>query len=255
MKKRISLFLFFLLVYTSPGFAAESKMVFLGNIEFSFIKENSQKDFEVRLYVREKAGLLKYLAEERSYNIIEKSDYLSIKNRHYSFPKEKDYKNIEPSFINDFNVELFTPIREEIMKQYGKTPEPEELTQYVNKYITNKSFSRGFDTASVVAEKREGDCTEHAILLVSIMRMFKIPARLVMGVKFFEEEEASFAYGHAWVEYVHKGKWKGADPSLLNEVDHSYIPTGTVDREGMGYTMGMIPLFNRLPYRIERSGL
>lgn len=254
MHKGILLIFFSWLVYSSAASAAENQMIFLGNIEFSYIKENSNEDFELRLFLKEKAGLLKHLAEERSYHVINEREYLAIKNRQYSFPRDRDYSNREPSFINDFDAELFKPLREEIIKKYGETPSPDELTRYVNNYITAKNFNRGFDIASVVARKKEGDCTEHAVLLVSLMRMFNIPARLAIGIKIYRKDDLILAVGHAWVEYILGGKWKGADPSLLTAVDHSYIPLGNLEREGLDYTIGMITLFNRLPVRIEGSG-
>jgi len=255
MKKRLCILFFILLFYTCGSLAMGSNLVFLGNIEFSHIEGNSDSDFELRLFIKEKGALFEHLTKDRGYKIIKESEYLAIINRQYSFPHKREYSNIEPSFVIDFNVEAFKQIREEIVKEYGEKPDPENLINYVNNYIKDKNFNRGFDIASVIAEKREGDCTEHAVLLVSIMRMFKIPARLVIGVKVLNGKENGLAYGHAWVEYILNGKWNGADPSLLDKVDHSYIPLGTLDREGMDYSMGMITLFNRLPYRIEGSGL
>ncbi|MDH3973443.1 MAG: transglutaminase-like domain-containing protein [Deltaproteobacteria bacterium] len=255
MTKTALLVFFFLFFYPQGTLAAEKKLVFLGNIEFTPIKGYSPDDFELRLFIKEKTGLLKHLTEERSYHIINKSEYLAIKSRHYSFPGKTGYSKVEPSFIIDFDIELFKPIRNEIIEKYGKKPEPEDLVRYVNHYIKDKNFNRGFDIASVIARKKEGDCTEHAILLVSIMRMFKIPAKMAMGIKVFTEKGVTRAFGHAWVEYIFNGKWKGADPSLLTEVDHSYIPMGTLDREGLDYAMGMVTLFNRMPYRLEGSGM
>lgn len=255
IKKGIFFLFFTLLFYTSQTEAAENKIVLLGNIEFSNIKEKPHNDFELRLFFRGEGDLFNHLTKERSYEAIKENDYITIKNRAYSFPQKTGYSNVEPSFIIDFNAKPFRQIREEIIKIYGESPSPQELTLYVNNYIINKNFNRGFDIASVIADKREGDCTEHAILLVSLMRMFKIPARMVMGIKVFTEGKNTLAYGHAWVEYITKGKWQGADPALLDEVDHSYIPMGVLEREGLDYAMGMITLFNRLPYRIEGWGL
>ncbi len=45
-----------------------------------------------------------------------------------------------------------------------------KLEQFVNNYIKKKNFSQAFASAAEVLETREGDCTEHAVLLAALCR-------------------------------------------------------------------------------------
>ena len=45
-----------------------------------------------------------------------------------------------------------------------------KLTKFVFRYMTNKNYGVGFATASEVARNKEGDCTEHSMLLAALGR-------------------------------------------------------------------------------------
>lgn len=241
------------LLLASPAAAGDNPPPFLSVIELKPICPGDR--FEVRLFHKEPGILASYLATERSYLIIENKDYLAITSDRYSFPRKTGGIEIKSSFINDYDQEMFQRIRKEITAAYGAAPGDADLVEFVNKYIEKKSYTRGFDVASRVVEKREGDCTEHAVLLVSLMRMFKIPAKMVFGIKMFKFEDGYGAFGHAWVEYIHKGKWKAADPTLATAVDRSYVPFGVLENEDMDFTMDLASLLQKMPYRVEASGI
>src|SRR5690606_4085362 len=57
-----------------------------------------------------------------------------------------------------------------------------ELEKHVKRSITMKNFSQAFSTAAEVAKRREGDCTEHAVLLAGLARARGIPARVAIGL-------------------------------------------------------------------------
>jgi len=56
------------------------------------------------------------------------------------------------------------------------------LERGVHAWITDSNYKVGFASAAEVLESRQGDCTEHAVLLAALARAKKIPARVAMGL-------------------------------------------------------------------------
>jgi transglutaminase-like putative cysteine protease len=83
------------------------------------------------------------------------------------------------------------------------------LERYVHGAVTQKNFSQAFSTAAEVAESREGDCTEHAVLLAAIARACGIPARVAIGLVYVESA-GGFGY-HMWTEMYLDGHWTPLD--------------------------------------------
>lgn len=68
--------------------------------------------------------------------------------------------------------------------------------------IQKKDLSVGFATASDVARTKQGDCTEHAVLLAALLRGVDIPSRCVSGLVYadqFAGHEGIFGY-HMWTQ-------------------------------------------------------
>ncbi len=89
------------------------------------------------------------------------------------------------------------------------------IRSFVTEYITRKDFSVGYATASEVAASRQGDCSEHAVLLAAMCRAAGIPARVVSGLLYVEEfaGRKNVFGGHAWVQVYVDNKWVGLDAS------------------------------------------
>lgn len=155
-----------------------------------------------------------------------------------AYPVSKDKveaRHRQPSFVIDHDTEAFVPVRAELEAQAGKAPDMAALTRFVEGFIQKKNLSRGLDVASVVATRREGDCTEHAVLLTALARARGVPARVVTGVVLLSGEDGAHAFGHAWVEYAHKGRWERADAALPESLGAVYLPLGLWEDEGPGY--------------------
>lgn len=78
----------------------------------------------------------------------------------------------------------------------------EALRGFVHGYIQAKDLSVGFATASEVARTRQGDCTEHAVLLAAMLRAAGIPSRTVSGLIYVDEflgQSGVFGY-HMWTQ-------------------------------------------------------
>lgn len=124
------------------------------------------------------------------------------------------------------------------------------LTGWVSRYITKKTFSRQFDLASVVATSREGDCTEHAVLLAALARAQKIPSRVVTGLALVDVSGNVDALGHAWVEWYDGKHWLPADAALSTDElakfggksppRVSYLPVRIIEREDAGFSGSLL---------------
>ncbi len=89
----------------------------------------------------------------------------------------------------------------------------ERLCRFVGRYVKSKNLSVGFATASEVARSKEGDCTEHGILLAALGRAVGIPTRLVTGVVYadaFAGLKRVFV-GHLWTQFWIDGRWVDLD--------------------------------------------
>ena len=86
------------------------------------------------------------------------------------------------------------------------------LEQYVHRAIVRKGYAQAFDTAATVARTRQGDCTEHAVLLAALLRARGIPARAAVGLV-YAPSYGGFAY-HMWTEAYLDGRWTALDATL-----------------------------------------
>lgn len=97
----------------------------------------------------------------------------------------------------------------------------EWLRRQVARHLEQKDLSVGMATAAEAAQTRQGDCTEHAVLLTALLRRAGIPARTVTGLIYVTD-----FLGHAHVMGYHmwtqawidtrddEGFWQDLDPSL-----------------------------------------
>jgi len=89
----------------------------------------------------------------------------------------------------------------------------QKIEKFVCEYISDKNLSVGYASAAEVAQSREGDCTEHAVLVAALCRAVGIPARVTVGLVYvdsFGGQENIFG-PHAWAEVNINSKWYGLD--------------------------------------------
>ncbi len=105
----------------------------------------------------------------------------------------------------------------------------DRLRRFVSDYVRTRDLSVGFATASEVARSREGDCTEHGVLLAALGRAVGIPSRVVTGVLYVEEfagREHVFG-GHMWTQFWIDGRWVDLDSAFRQtEADPTHIALG-----------------------------
>ena len=77
-----------------------------------------------------------------------------------------------------------------------------------------KDYGASADRATDVLRQKKGDCTEHSLLTVSLLRAAGIPARRVDGVIYMVNQDGVPAlYWHEWVE-AFVGEWTQMDPTF-----------------------------------------
>jgi hypothetical protein len=116
---------------------------------------------------------------------------------------------------------------------------PARIAALVGRHIEKKDLARLLDRASTVAARREGDCTEHAVLTAAVARAAGLAARVVFGVALVADQSGGIhGLGHAWAE-IHDGRrWRVSDAT---DPDRSwrvlYLPLGVLRDEGPGYAV------------------
>ncbi|UYV12802.1 MAG: transglutaminase family protein [Phycisphaera sp.] len=84
----------------------------------------------------------------------------------------------------------------------------ETLRAFVHRYINRKNLDIALASAATVARDREGDCTEHATLLAALLRVERIPSKLVAGLSYeagSRNAPPAFVY-HVWTQALIEGE-------------------------------------------------
>ncbi len=105
-----------------------------------------------------------------------------------------------------------------------------EAAKKINNWVfenIEKQFTPDFSNALQTLRTGQGDCGEHSVLAVALLRAAGIPARPVAGLVYWPPGEG-FGY-HAWVE-AFVGQWVMMDPSWgENIVNPTHIALTTGD--------------------------
>jgi transglutaminase-like putative cysteine protease len=149
-----------------------------------------------------------------------------------------------PSFLVDYDEPDAASFRDAVAA-LGPAPADDALAALVDGWIEHKDLSRRFDSAARVAARRQGDCTEHAVLLAAAARVAGRAARVVLGVALVSWDGQLRGFGHAWTE-IHDGRaWHTVDGTRLPGTVR-YLPLSAVSDESPSYLMtawsGLSPL-------------
>lgn len=97
------------------------------------------------------------------------------------------------------------------------------VARKVNRWVyenLQKDYGASSDSATDVLALKKGDCTEHSLLSVALLRALHIPARRVDGVVYLmNDDNVPALYWHEWVE-AYVGEWTQLDPTFGQDVAH-----------------------------------
>jgi transglutaminase-like putative cysteine protease len=125
----------------------------------------------------------------------------------------------------------------------------DRLRRFVSEYVKSKTLNIGFATASEVARTREGDCSEHGVLLAALGRLNEIPSRVAVGLVYvpsFAGQSDIFGY-HMWTQFYLDGRWLDYD-AALNETRCSptRIAFSTSSLRNTGLADLSLPLLSKI---------
>lgn len=119
------------------------------------------------------------------------------------------------------------------------------LETLVHRAVNKKNFTQTFATAAEVAKSREGDCTEHAVLLAALCRARGIPARCAMGLVYYPQAQG-FAY-HMWTEVWIVDRWVPLDATLgRGGIGAGHLKLAHANLEGADAYSAFLPVFRVL---------
>lgn len=100
----------------------------------------------------------------------------------------------------------------------GSETEPATVCRKLETFVRQKMRYSAFSTtllpADEVARTLKGDCTEHAILLATLIRIRGIPTRIASGL-IHTNRQLGFT-GHVWVEATINDRWEPFDSAVDN---------------------------------------
>jgi hypothetical protein len=104
-----------------------------------------------------------------------------------------------------------------------------------------KDLSTSLATASQVLDRKHGDCTEHTLLVVALLRAAGIPARDVGGLMY--EDTTGRFYWHAWAQAAIEDRWVAVDGAWGQPVaDVGHLAFDVNGRGNGGSAMGSITI-------------
>ena len=125
----------------------------------------------------------------------------------------------------------------------------DKLRRFVSDYVEDKNLNVAFATASEVCRNKEGDCSEHAVLLAALGRLNGLPSRVVAGVAYapvFGGQRNVFVY-HMWTQFLIKGEWIDLDAALRETVcSPARIALVTSSLKNAGLADLALPLISKI---------
>jgi hypothetical protein len=136
-------------------------------------------------------------------------------------------------------------VRAMAVEARGNLTEPRQiakaLERYVREVVVTKDFSQTFASAAEVAASRQGDCTEHAVLLAALARACDIPSRVAIGLVYVPALQG-FGY-HMWTEVYVDGGWLPLDATLgQGGIGAAHLKLSDSSLEGAGAFSTFLPV-------------
>jgi len=155
-----------------------------------------------------------------------------------ALPKDQRQRYLQAAGMVNYK----DPVVAQLAKQAaGEEKDPlklaDRLRRFVGDYVQSKNLSVGFASASEVARTRQGDCTEHGVLLAALGRAVGIPTRIVTGVLHTNQfaGRPNVFVGHLWTQFWIDGEWIDLDAAQdQTVVDPAHIALSLSDAGDTG---------------------
>lgn len=139
----------------------------------------------------------------------------------------------------------------------------EELNRTVHALLSFEPMSKGVRPASVIAQSSLADSTEHAILLIAMLRANHVPARLAVGLRYVARDGDSLAENvraadqaptssetlpghrfvyHAWAVAHAEDGWISLDPTTGQQTGPECVTLDITDLSNLNAT-GLVTRF------------
>jgi len=159
------------------------------------------------------------------------------------------------AFLDAKNPKIIEQARKAVGAEKDPVRMADLLRRHVSSFIDKKDLTVGLATASEVVQTRQGDCTEHAVLLAAMARAVGIPARCVGGIVYVSAMTGKkYVFGfHMWTQVWLAGQWVDIDGALLQtdcDPSHIVMTIMPLNEDGMAdIAVGILPFIGKT--RIE----
>lgn len=171
---------------------------------------------------------------------------------------------LKASTLIDSSDEKIQALAKEAVSGAGDDPaaRAEAIRSFVYGYVQEKTLDVGVATASQVCRTKEGDCSEHAVLVAALLRAAGIPSRTASGLVYVDEflgHDRIFGY-HMWAQALldvdGAPTWVDMDGTLPDGIsmDATHIALGVSamnDGEAFDGLVGLVPVMGKLKIEIE----
>jgi len=157
-------------------------------------------------------GSQKILECKEDYALIQTSSQIFSEKEAIPFPvKDEIFQEYlkSTSFCQSDDSEIEEVARRVVLGERNSWRAAKKIAEWVDKEMT-ANYDVGFASAKEILKNREGDCSEHTVLTVTLCRAAGIPARAAVGIMY---AHGLFAY-HMWPE-VYVGRWISLDAKWL----------------------------------------
>lgn len=229
-----------------PIASNEEDILALSSIE-SNVKFDKKyiKKLRVKIKHTDFAKIRKNLIEGSRQKFIEKN-VLEINSEGVIKEQLENKKFVEGTFYEQADDKDIINTAKEIKgKEKDSYKISKKIMEWVYKNINKKNFNIGFAGAKEVLNSKEGDCTEHSVLMSALLKSLGIPTKVVGGVVYFNGR----FYYHMWVKvFVAEGTrqtWINMDPTLNQapaDATHIKLAEGILNEEGLvNICLGILP--------------
>ncbi|MCP4500991.1 MAG: transglutaminase domain-containing protein [Deltaproteobacteria bacterium] len=165
--------------------------------------EVSHEPRRVRFRVTMKDALSFHIPEDSRQRVVGRTtstvdiEVRGLRSTHGPLRKsEKDRFLAETPYEATSDKRLIEAARKAVGNATSNREKVSLLNAFVHDHIEAQTLDRGYAPAVVTLEEKQGDCTEHAVLLSALLRTQGIPTRLVDGVVI----TGGMVGYHQWVE-------------------------------------------------------